>query len=52
MDNKPLVKYICGGRTVARWWPEQDRFECKKPYDLVIRREDLAQQAAPAKSRI
>ena len=51
-DNGPLVKYICGGRTVARWWPQQDRFECKKPYDLVIRREDLAQQAAPAKSRI
>ena len=39
-------------RILARWWPQQGRFECKKPYDLVIRREDLAQQAAPSKSRI
>jgi signal peptidase I len=39
-------------RIVARWWPQQGRFECKKPYDLVIRREDLAQQAAPSKSRV
>ncbi len=32
------VKYVCGGRTVARWWPHQNRFECQKPYDLVIPR--------------
>jgi hypothetical protein len=37
-------------RIVARWWPQQDCFECKKPYDLVIRREDLAQQVTAAKS--
>jgi signal peptidase I len=35
-ENGPLVKYLCGQRTVARWWPEEGRFECQKPYDLVI----------------
>ena len=34
----PLVKYLCAGRTVACWWPEEGRFECRKPYDLVISR--------------
>ncbi len=38
-----LVKYVCGGRTVARWWPDQNRFECRKPYDLVIPRPDGAE---------
>lgn len=37
------VKYVCGGRTVARWWPHQNRFECQKPYDLVIPRPDGAE---------
>lgn len=37
-DNGTLVKYVCGGRTVARWWPEEGRFECHRPYDLVISR--------------
>jgi len=37
------VKYVCGGRTVARWWPDQNRFECQKPYDLVIPRPDGAE---------
>lgn len=37
-EDGPLVKYTCGGRTVARWWPETGRFWCRKPYDLVIRR--------------
>lgn len=31
-----LVKYVCRGRTVARWWPEKRRFECRKPYDLIL----------------
>ncbi len=35
-EEGPLVKYVCSGRTVACWWPERDRFECRKPYDLVI----------------
>jgi hypothetical protein len=32
----PLVKFLDGRLTVARWWPESGRFECRKPYDLVI----------------
>ena len=32
----PLVKTLYCGRTVARWWPQLDRFECDKPFDLVI----------------
>jgi hypothetical protein len=39
------VKYVCGGRTVARWWPHQNRFQCQKPYDLVIPRPDGAEQS-------
>lgn len=33
-----LVKYLHGNRTVARWWPQSGRFECKKPYDLIMDR--------------
>ena len=36
----PVVKYVCSGQTVARWWPETDRFLCRKPYDLIISRPD------------
>jgi signal peptidase I len=32
----PLVKYVSHGQTVARWWPAEGRFECRRPYDLVI----------------
>jgi hypothetical protein len=42
-EEGPLVKYVCGRRTVARWWPQEDRFECRRPYDLVIPRPDGAQ---------
>jgi len=42
-DYGTQVKYVCGGRTVARWWPHQNRFECQKPYDLVIPRPDGAE---------
>lgn len=31
-----LVKYVHHNRTVARWWPEAERFWCRKPYDLVL----------------
>ncbi|MGC9333599.1 MAG: signal peptidase I [Anaerolineae bacterium] len=44
-DKGPVVKYVCEGRTVAEWWPEQDRFECRKPYDLVIPRPERPQEA-------
>jgi hypothetical protein len=33
-----VVKYIHRQRTVARWWPETAKFQCRKPYDLVISR--------------
>jgi signal peptidase I len=39
-ENGPLVKYVSGRRTVARWWPTTGRFECQKPYDLIIPRPD------------
>ncbi|MBU0491734.1 MAG: hypothetical protein KKA73_10050 [Chloroflexi bacterium] len=35
-DDGPVVKYVSGGRTVARWWLETDQFRCRRPYDLVI----------------
>lgn len=34
----PCMKTLHGHRTVARWWPATGRFECVKPYDLVIER--------------
>jgi signal peptidase I len=41
-ENGPLVKYVSGQRTVARWWPATGRFHCCKPYDLVIPRPNRA----------
>jgi hypothetical protein len=41
-DDGPLIKFLYKGRTVARWWPEAGRFECCKPFDLVILRPDGA----------
>jgi len=41
-EDGPLVKYISGRRTVARWWPATGRFHCCKPYDLVIPRPNKA----------
>lgn len=32
----PVVKYVYAGRTVACWWPEDGRFWCRRPYDLVL----------------
>jgi hypothetical protein len=31
-----LIKYVSRGRTVACWWPQTNRFECSKPYDLIL----------------
>ena len=36
-----VVKFLFKGRTVAQWWPEQDRFFCKKPFDILISRPDV-----------
>jgi hypothetical protein len=32
----PLVKFVVGNRTVAAWWPQTNRFWCRRPYDLII----------------
>jgi hypothetical protein len=32
----PVIKYLHRGCVVARWWPDQRRFECRKPYDLFL----------------
>lgn len=37
--NGPLIKYVCRNRSVAFYWEGIGRFKCRKPYDLVIRRE-------------
>lgn len=37
-DQGALVKFISGNRTVAQWWPEEERFYCRKPFDLIIKR--------------
>ncbi len=31
-----MVKYLCGGKTVAFWQPETSTYWCRKPYDLVL----------------
>ena len=35
-----VVKVFHRGKIVARWYPHANRFECDKPYDLVIPRPD------------
>ena len=35
-EGGTLVKYIYRGRVIARWWPQRVRFDCQKPYDLVL----------------
>jgi hypothetical protein len=38
-ENGPMIKFVVNGkRIVAYWWPEDDRFSCRKPYDLIIPR--------------
>lgn len=39
----PLFKTTYRGRTVACWWPKLNRFECRKPFDLVIPRPDASE---------
>lgn len=36
MPDGVIIKYICGRRRVAQWRQDKNRFECSKPYDLVI----------------
>jgi hypothetical protein len=35
-DNGPRVKYLYNRRTVAVWDPLPRRFECRKPFDLIL----------------
>lgn len=37
-----MVKYVWRNRTVARWWPEQGRFACRKPFDLFLTSPDAS----------
>lgn len=41
----PIVKYVHRNRTVARWWPTEGRFWCRKPYDLVVSQADANAQS-------
>ncbi len=38
-----VVKYLCHGRVIARWWPVEKRFQCSYPYDLIIPNPDTLQ---------
>jgi hypothetical protein len=35
-EQGPVFKYVSRNRTVAYYWPQNGRFECRKPYDLVM----------------
>jgi hypothetical protein len=37
-EDGPCIQHVSKNRIVARFWPEQGRFECRKPWDLVIRK--------------
>ena len=44
----PIVKYTHRGRTVAVWWSQRRRLQCRKPYDLILWRElPLSEKTAP-----
>jgi hypothetical protein len=47
-DAGPVIKYKHKEQTVARWWPAEDRFWCRKPYDLVLHRPDAEFQSRRA----
>ena len=34
--NGPFIQFVHNKRVVARSWPEQNKFESRKPWDLVI----------------
>lgn len=40
----PLLKYVCRNRTVAYYSPANGRFQCRKPYDLVLCKKKLENQ--------
>jgi hypothetical protein len=32
-----FVKYLHHDRTVAVWWPASGRFQCRRPYDMILK---------------
>jgi signal peptidase I len=44
----PMMEFMHGNRIVARWWVDQQMLDCQKPYDLFLRREDLASEFRPS----
>lgn len=43
-EDGPLVKYVYRNRTVAYYSPANGRFQCRKPYDLVLCKKNLEKQ--------
>jgi signal peptidase I len=43
-EKGPLVKFLNGSKTIALWWPQDKRFECKKPYDLILKIDELVSE--------
>lgn len=41
-ENGPMAKVVVGGHSVASINLSTGRFVCRKPYDLVLRRDDFA----------
>jgi len=40
-DGKSIIRLVSGGRTIGRWCPGKDILILRKPWDLVVRRENL-----------
>lgn len=40
-EDGPLIKFVHGRRTIAECWPQRRTYRCRKPYDLVLRPEDV-----------
>jgi len=43
-EHGPVIKYSVRGRTVVWWYPESGRYQCRRPYDLLVPRESLEQR--------
>ncbi len=43
-EDGTLIKFVYRNRTVAYYWPENGRFKCRKPYDLVLHQNEISKQ--------
>jgi hypothetical protein len=43
----PITKYVHQGRTVACWIPHEQRWTCRKPYDLILSPPSSGERARP-----